>query len=955
MNLYGSREEAIMNVFRKLGFNRLTQIQQHSISKIIDSEIDVVVSAPTGSGKTEAVIVPLFLKISHQRPAEKGILAIYITPLRALNRDLAGRIRNIASIFNLSVDVWHGDTSYHLRRKIMENPPSVLLTTPESLQVLLVKHEFRELLKHLYAIVVDELQEIISSERGSELIVSLERIDSLLGKHVRRIAISSPVKDIDTVAKHLFNYRRFEVVSAPVPKQYSIEVLLSDRTYQEGSFDTNFAIEIVRDLIHANNQVLIFANTRVTAEEIGFALGRAFNLNSNVGVHHGSLSRDLREHTERMFKKGEIKIAVSTSSLELGIDVGGIDFVVQYLSPRQAIKLLQRIGRAGHREEDVSRGAIVVPPIVTELIESVIIAKRAMNRTLEPINIHTEPLDVLAHQVIGMAIERGSIKLEDVHGILTGTSIFSSLTTEKLKSVIDFLTSINLLKCRNYECSPTKRGLLYYLTTNMIPDTNHVEARSILNNEVIGILDEDFVATCNEDDILILAGRAWKIEDIELANRVVWLSPPSASDTAILPKWVGDNIPVHRNVAREVCSFIRRFCDCSTDYCLERLRNEYSINDDVEQFLKENRERFCRVHPRDDVFVVELHNSGELNRSIVAFYHCLGTKGSEAFSLAISNIFRNVLGVNTSYRAHQIGSVILTGTQIKPSDVIKVLQSLCQYANNKSLKEVVSAELINTSIFKKRLIEVAKRFGVISKDSDLSEVKRIASTLFNIPILSDEALRELFVEKIDIKSLEKFLEEIAIRKRKIKIISTLKASPFLLEISSLGSIGHIVKQSIMPREMLVEIAKRRLIHNNVRMLCSLCYNVITVNISEYINKCHNIFECHVTCQKCGSRALVMIDDKPVDVVKNVLDKLKNVIDASKLNPEEKNLAERVGKEINFIMESGIAGIIALRGRGIGIETAKRVLAKSNDLDSLIYNVVEQEKIFLRTHKYWSSK
>jgi len=951
--LYGDEEKKILDVFRKLGFNKLTQIQQQAVSKVISTDIDLVVSAPTGSGKTEAVIVPLFLKILNQNSIKNGILIIYITPLRALNRDLANRLKNIASLFQLSVDIWHGDTSYHLRKKIMENPPSILLTTPESLQILLIKPEFREFVKSLYAIVIDELQEIISSERGSELIIALERLDFIVNRHIRRIAISSPLKDINNVAQNLFGYRRFEVIASQASKQYSIEVFLSSRKYQEGIFSLNDVINVIKNIIQLNNQVLIFTNTRVTAEEIGFSLGKMLNIDNDIGIHHGSLSRGLREYIEKMFKKGTIKVAVSTSSLELGIDIGGIDFVIQYLSPRQAIKLIQRVGRAGHREEDVSKGAIVVPPIITELIESIVIARRAMNKILEPINIHIEPLDVLAHQIVGIAIERGSVEIKEVLNMLIRLPIFSSLTIEKLKSIVDFLDSINLLRCKDDICSPTKRGFIYYLTTNMIPDTNHIEAKSILNNNIIGLLDEDFVVTCNEGDVIVLAGRAWKIEGVDLDNRVVWLSPPTEADTAILPKWVGDNTPVHRNVAREVCSFFRRLCSCETNYCIENLVKEYTVSDTITQFLIENRERFCKVFPRDDVFVIELHNSKELNKSIIAFYHCLGTKGSEAFSLAISNAFRNILNISTSYKTHQIGSIILASTHIRPNDIAKALQHLLQVIENGDIRGVVSQEIITSSIFKKRIIDVAKRFGVISRKSDLSEIKRIASTLTNIPILVDEALRELFIEKIDIDSLKEFLKKIASRKIKIKIIITSKATPFLLEISSLGAIGYIIKQSIMPKDILIEVAKRRLISGEVKMFCTICYNITTINISEHLKKCDNIFECHVACPRCGSRALTLIDDKQISIVKNVLDRLKSYGDISKLKPEEKVLAEKIVKEANLIMENGIAGIIALQGRGVGVETAKRILARSTDLNTLIYNIVEQEKLFLRTYKYWT--
>ncbi|MEM0228397.1 MAG: DEAD/DEAH box helicase [Ignisphaera sp.] len=954
MNLLG-KEEEIVETFRKLGFHKLTQIQQQAIPKIINSETDLVISAPTGSGKTEAAIIPILWKILQGNTIKKGILVIYITPLRALNRDLAERLKKIASLFQLSVDIWHGDTPHRSRRKIIENPPSILITTPESLQILLIKQEFRTFLNNLYAIVVDELQEVISSERGSELIVSLERIDSIVNRHVRRIAISSPIRDINLVAQYLFGQRRFDVVESPTPKQYSIDVILSDMKYRNGIFDANSVMETIKKLVYANNQVLIFTNTRIAAEEIGFALGKILNLDSSIGIHHGSLSRGLREYTERMFKKGDIRVAISTSSLELGIDIGGIDFVIQYLSPRQATKLIQRVGRAGHREENVSRGAIVVPPIITELIESIVIARRAANRILEPVNIHMEPLDALAHQVVGIAIERGSIGIKEVLDMISKASVFSSLSIEKLQSVINFLDSINLLKCRDSICAPTKRGLIYYLTTNMIPDTNHIEARSVLDNNVIGLLDEDFVATCNEGDIIILAGKAWKIEGIDLENRVVWLSPPTKSDIVILPKWVGDNIPVHRNVAREECSLIRRFCSCTADYCIENLVKEYRINSTVTQFLLENREKLCKLFPRDDIFIIELHNSSELSGSIISFYHCLGTKGSEAFALAISSIFRSLLGISTSYRAHQLGSVILTSAQVKANDIAKVLQGLLQHLNDGGIGSIVSKELMNSSIFKKRLIDVAKRFGIISKDGELSEVRRIASSLLNIPTLVDEALRELLIEKVDIESLEKFLREIALKRKKIKIIVTTKASPFLLEISSLGSIGYIVKQSIMPRDILIETAKRRLISNEVRMLCSLCYTVLTINISEYISRCQNVFECHIMCPKCGSKALILANDKQLTEIKKILEKLRKFTDVSKLKPEEKSLAEKIVKEMHLIMENGIASIIALQGRGIGVEAAKRILARSSDLESLIYNIVEQEKVFLRTHKYWNDR
>ncbi|ADM26985.1 DEAD/DEAH box helicase domain protein [Ignisphaera aggregans DSM 17230] len=941
----------LKDLITKLGYKRLTEIQLQAFPKILLSDNDILISAPTGSGKTEAAVIPSIAKfIDNLAP----ISILYITPLRALNRDITRRLASIGEILKLYVDVWHGDTSQSNRKKILKSPPNILVTTPESLQVLLVRQEFTDFLKNLKTIIVDELQEIISSERGVELILLLERIDKKLNRHVRRIAISSPLEALDRISRYFFGNHKYEIIIARASsKVYDIDVKMSSTTYENGIFDITDVANVINNIANSNmyRQILVFTNTRVSAEELGFYLAsQQSNSMNKIGLHHGSLSRNIRELIEEKFKHGDIKLVVSTSSLELGIDIGTVDLVIQYLSPRQAIKLIQRVGRSGHREDLVSKGIIVVPPIVTELLESIVIARRTRNRILEPLDLHYNSLDVLAHQIIGIAIEYEKINPIEIWNIISSVQPYNNIEIEKIEKIINLLNSIGMLKCSENYCEVTKKGYIYYLTTNMIPDTTHFHAKSIIDDKIIGTLDEDFVVTCNIGDTIVLGGKVWNIANIDLERRIVWLSPPESSESITLPKWVGENIPVYRNVARETCAFIRRFCNCINDKCLDNLYNFYSINNEVRTFLEKYRDKICRIHPSDSQLTVEISYINSLNQTIIGFYHCLGTRASEAFSLLVSAIIKQLLGLSTSYKSHQLGSIILINGILTSESLSAMLKKLIYLAKNEDIiKEILFKEIKNTHIFKWKLIEVARKFGIISKDADASEIKRMFEGLMHIDLVVEETLREILTDNIDIDEVIKYLKSL-IGKR-IRIIKSLNPSPYLVELSSLGTFGSIIKSSLLPKDVLIELARRRLLERNVKLMCSLCYNIWEINIKDTLSKCSDVFKCYITCPQCGSRAITIVneEEKP-NKIKEILNKIKKGLE---LKEEERHIVEKHRKIINMIMENGLAFIIALQGRGIGIEYAKKILARSKDLNDLIMNIVEQEKIYLRTSQYWT--
>lgn len=945
----------IISLLNQLGFKTPTSIQIIAIPKIFNSELDMVVTAPTGSGKTEAVMIPILYKITRDSDLNsyKGIKVLYITPLRALNRDILIRLHNIANKFDLTAAIWHGDTSSSSRKKILLSPPDILITTPESLQILLIKKEIRDSLRYIYTVIVDEAQDLVSSERGTELSVALERIDNIVNRHVRRVLITSPIGDIDTLARYFFSGRRYDVAYARGTKRYSIDVTIIDKYSREK--DVNWAQIpklLCRNVELSNSrQLLIFTNTRTAAEELGLELSKC--LGTNVALHHSSLSRDLRENVESMFKKGYLNIVISTSSLELGIDIGGVDLVLQYLSPRQALKLIQRVGRAGHRESSISRGIIVVPSIVTELIESIVIARRAINGILEMPEPHIKSLDVLAHQVAGLVLERGEVGIDEIWRIIASSTAFNTITISELEDVINLLNLIGLIRCSDRICKITKKGQIYYLTTNMMPDTTNYIAKSIVDSRTIGLLDEEFALACNEGDIIVLGGKLWEIVNVDIENREVVVSPIESSNLVVLPKWIGEMIPVHRGVAREVCAFIRRFCGTNNNIYLDKLFNEYNITEDVKSFLKENKDRLCTIYPRDDMLIIEVNRMIDDNKTLISFYTCLGSKASEAFSLLIDHIVRELYGVSVAHKSHQLGSILLVNAIVDNNILINIIKKLRQYANKPELiRDIIEKEVKNTTFFRLRLISVAKKFGVIDKRANSSEIKRIIDGLMNIDMIVKESLREIYTEKVDVYNLLEYLNKL--NKIRIKVYIHKTPSVYLDEMASLSVFRSLVKHSLIPKDIMIEMVKRRLLDKEITMFCTTCYYMWSIKLSQNVTKCENIFSCPIECPYCRSRAITIVGNElEASILKKVLNKIRTSNNVSiKLLSNEKEIMEKHKKLTDFILNHGLAGIITLQGIGIGIETAKRIIAKSLDIDSLILNIIKREKIFLRTSRYW---
>src|SRR5215472_3163593 len=451
-------------LLQEAGISKPTPPQIEAIPLIAQGE-SVLIIAPTGSGKTEAALLPLIDRMIRQ-PDRQGISLVYITPLRALNRDMLKRLHSWSNRLGFSVEVRHGDTPTKDRRRMAVKPPDLLITTPETLQAMLPGTRMRQHLKKVRSVVVDEIHELAGDRRGVQLTVGLERLKEVTINDFQRVGLSATVGNPEEIGKFLGGNAHVRIVQIPLSRstRYKVEYPApgeEDRDLARRLYTTPEAaarLTLVDDLVEAHDSTLIFVNSRVNAE----LLGSKFNMmDRKIMVHHGSLPREERVRAEEAFKTGEIKGLVCTSTLELGIDIGSVDLTIQYMSPRQVNSLVQRVGRSGHTLTKTSHG-ILVSVSTEDILESIGVIELAKEEQLEHTIIHIGALDVLAHQIAGALMDsNGSIDLREVKSTIKRAWPYSDLEDEPFGKVVEFMRKMGYLKKENETLFRTSRTRKY--------------------------------------------------------------------------------------------------------------------------------------------------------------------------------------------------------------------------------------------------------------------------------------------------------------------------------------------------------------------------------------------------------------------------------------------------------------------------------------------------------------
>ncbi|MEM2106005.1 MAG: DEAD/DEAH box helicase, partial [Candidatus Bathyarchaeia archaeon] len=558
LDVFSLLAEPVRNGLAELGFFKPTLPQVMAIPPVLAGE-NVFLIAPTGSGKTEAVLLPIFSKLV-QDESRSGVRIIYVTPLRALNRDLLKRLRFWANCLGITVDVRHGDTELKIRRKQAVFPPQMLVTTPETLQAILPGSRIRYHLSNVQHVIIDEVHDLASSKRGVQLTVALERLQEVVGKEFQRIGLSATVGNPSEVAKFIAGAKRkIKIVQSVLPKGYKYNVEKPEP--MEADYDladklgtspeAAARIRRLAEIVDAHKSTLIFVNSRTNAEMLGHKFNQLGRV--DIAVHHGSLSKEERTQIEDDFKSGVLRAIICTSTLELGIDIGTVDMVVQYLSPRQVSSLIQRIGRSGHRLDALSKGAIITA-FPDDTLESIAAARSAYEGKVEPVLIHECALDVLAHQVAGLLMDKGTTTIKEVLEIVRRAYPYRNLREKALLDVIHFLDGLGELRFEEEgkilrRTRKTRR--YYYENLSMIPDERRYPIINIITDRKIGTLGDEFMALRARVGLnFVCKGKVWRIVQIEEETGTVYVVP-SEDPLAAIPGWDGELLPVPFNLAQE--------------------------------------------------------------------------------------------------------------------------------------------------------------------------------------------------------------------------------------------------------------------------------------------------------------------------------------------------------------------------------------------------------------------
>lgn len=905
------------------GISEPTEPQRMAIPEILAGN-NVLVIAPTGSGKTETAMLPILSKMLEGGVEKPGIYVLYITPLRALNRDLLDRIRWWGERVGFRVDVRHGDTDKADRQRQSKTPPHILITTPEMLQAIMTGRRLLEHLRELRWVVVDEVHELAEDKRGVQLSVALERLRYHVGRDFQIVGLSATVGSPVEVAKFLVgDGRPFKVVLVSFTRYMKLDVARpkpdeEDHKIAEvsGLFpDVVARLRYIKRLVEENRSTLIFVNTRSMAELLGFRFSQLFN-DLPIAVHHSSLSKMVRISVEERLKKGELKAVVATSSLELGIDIGHVDLVVQYISPHQVTRLLQRVGRSGHRLTSVPRG-VVVGEDINDVMEAVVVVKRARSGLVEPTQIPRKPYDVLVNQVVAFLMLKPRWRLEELHQVIKRAYPYRDLTIEELRRVVKFMNDLYPRLAFYYEDSdvvarPRGRGFYryFYETLSMIPDERQYAVVNEKTGELVGTLDESFVAEYGNVGVkFIFRGRPWLITGIEERSiKVVEVSDP----TGAIPSWIGEEIPVPYEVAQEV-GLLRRRAQ-GGDH--RAIAEEYGVNEDVARYIVEEMSKHRGPLPDDKTVVIE-----QFRENVVIVHAAFGTQVNRTLGKLLGELLIKALEKPVGIHQDPYGIIIQSAEPLAAELVGEQLRRLATL-DVREIAELLKSALVKSGSFKRRILHVAKKMGAVDKDADVYSVSMSKLVeAFSGTVVFDEALRETLERDLDLEHTVDVIQ----RMRNGEIAVVYSASPTYLGEVLYEKLSH--RLEIIPPERLkrlvLDSTKARLLNYTMLAVCQDCGWHGLVRVGEVTE---------LVCPRCGG--------VNVGVVR--------VVRSDNLEREAKRGAEEVRRTAELLRRYGWVGLYALASR-LPIEAVEEVLNSvgTSDLNKLTEALQEAEREYLK--------
>ena len=926
-------DSRLQHELQALGFQQPTPIQTQAIPRILKGE-SLLLIAPTGHGKTEAAFLPLLHRILEE-PAEKpGVRLLWVTPLRALNRDILRRLVLIARRLGIDVEVRHGDTQAATRRRQTLHPPEMLVTTPETLQALLAAPRMRENLRTIQHVVIDEVHELASSKRGVQLTIGLERLRELAQRAFQRVGLSATIGQPEAIAEFMAGGTECGIVESPAVKGMRLRVEYVPYASDEpDSSPLEGPVNRIWELIAQHHSTLVFCNERQTAEALALRLAK--KLGNDFGVHHGSLSREVRVEAEARFKSGAIPFLVCTSSLELGLDIGTVDLVVQFGSPRQVVRLIQRVGRSGHQMNLQSKGVIVCTRF-DDVCESVVVAGNAFMGRLEVPPSHKVPLDVLAHQLVGLAIEYKSVSWDRAHEIVRRATPYRSLDLATIHRVAEYLEREGLIAGDERSFRPRRQSYAYYFETlSVIPTIPYREVRNVATGLAVGRLDAGFVDEYGQTgNIIVLRGRPWEV--VKQENDQLFVTP--ATDTrGRIPRWSGELIPVSRETAVTVGEMWRQALERPGE--IDRFAPGVEISDEAKTLVPETAEE-QRNHgflPDEQTLYLEV------GHEYAVLHCCFGTRINETLGRLLAAIAATQLGIELAFYADHYRILFRFERQDSQSIGEAIVEGL-RGLEPDHMRSLLELALLRSPYFARRFVQVAHRFGAVSKDAVLTsrQLLRLMRYFVGTPVL-EEALREFFVDKLDLDGTRTALDALRSQKIGLEVVQSVRPSTFARQI--LARFGEFLEPP-RPERFVLEQAKKRLESRHVKLVCLHCAQWSSVHTVGHLDE-------QPVCPKCGSRLLAGVYPGSDELEKA----LRLYRAGSELDADQSKALRKGRENANLVLSYGKLALIAMAARGVGPTVAKRILAatKGKKDMSLYREILEAEKQFIRTREWWAKE
>ena len=802
-------------------FKSFTPSQTYAVYPI-HCRKNILISSPTGSGKTLTGFLSILNELidsSEKKILEDKVYCVYVSPLKALGSDISINLQTplqemeelANKQFGIRIATRTGDTTPYEKSKMLKDTPHILITTPESLAIMINSPKFKEKLTKIQWLIIDEIHAMAENKRGVHLSLTMERLQRM-SPDIARIGLSATIAPLEEIAKYLVGYNNQEnrdcsIVDIQYQKQMDLKVISPVRSL----VDTDYLLkhrkmyETMQELIQQHKTTLIFTNTRSATERVVHNLKEMFPqfYNNNISAHHGSLSKDSRFKTEQDLRDGNLKVVVSSTSLELGIDIGYVDLVLCLGSPKSVARYLQRAGRAGHQLHSTVKSRIIVMDR-DDLVECSLLLKSAIEKKIDRVHIPTNALDVLAQHIYGIAINE-IINIYELFHLIKKSYCFNNLEWNDFFELIKFLSGeyVSLedrhVYARIWYDKETgeigKKGkmarIIYMTNIGTIPEETYIKVK--VGEQIVGMIDEGFLERLNPGDVFVLGGNVYQYK---FARGMTAQVNASVNRPPTVPSWFSEMLPLSYDLAMEISRFRRlmdeKFKQDEGKEQVLKFINSYLYIDEkaaesIYQFFYEQF-HFSYI-PSDKTITVETYI--DKGRTYVIFQTLFGRRVNDCLSRALAYSIGK-----SQHRDVEVG-ITDNGFYLSAEKQFNALKAF-ELLGQDNFRQVLEDAIERSEVLQRRFRHCAARSLMIlrsymGREKKAGRMQIGSKILFNavkrisndFPILK-EARREVLEDLMDYQHAEEVINNVINNKITVKTINTEVPSPFAFGLISSG-------------------------------------------------------------------------------------------------------------------------------------------------------------------------